>query len=224
MKILIIEDDARTLEFLTRGLKECSHAVQAERDGRDGLLLATTQDFDAAIIDVGLPSIDGLGIVRAMRDQGRSTPVLILTARNAVEDRVRGLDAGADDYLSKPFAMAELLARVRALLRRREAVPATQLRVGDLEIDLLARTVRRGSRGIELQPREFALLEFLARHAGRVVTKTMILEHVWEYDFDPKTNVVESRMSHLRQKIDLPPEPALIHTVRGVGYVIRSDT
>ncbi|MCE9616148.1 MAG: response regulator transcription factor [Lentisphaerae bacterium] len=221
MNILLVEDDERTRAFVERALREEGHVVQTAHDGRAGDALARTQPFDVIILDVGLPHVDGLAIVRAIRAAKLATPVLMLTAHDSVADRVAGLETGADDYLTKPFALEELLARVRALLRRHQTIAPTQLDVADLHIDLLARTVRRGPRHIDLQPREFALLEYLARNAGRVLSKTMLLEHVWDYAFDPKTNVVESRVSHLRDKIDEPGDPPLIHTIRGVGYVLR---
>jgi two-component system, OmpR family, response regulator len=226
MKILLVEDDARTAAFIVKGLKQEGFAVQHVADGADGRALALHEDYDAAIIDIMLPSVDGLRIVADMRSAGKTTPVIILSAKRSVDDRVEGLRKGGDDYLTKPFAFTELVARLRALMRRAQTPGAepTRFTVGDLCLDLLSRSVRRGQRGIDLQPREFTLLEYLMRNAGRVVSKTMIVEHVWDYDFDPQTNVVESRISRLRGKIDAQGEAPLIHTVRGVGYVLRQES
>lgn len=222
MRILIVEDDRHTREFIERGLRECAYAVDAVANGRDGLFLATTESFDLLIIDRMLPQVDGLTIVRTLRASRIPTPVLILSALGEVDDRVDGLRAGSDDYLTKPFALSELLARVEALLRRPSGNSGgpqeTQLRVADLELDRLKRSVRRGERRIELQPKEFQLLEYLMRHVDQVVTRTMLLEGVWEYHFDPKTNVIDVHVSNLRAKVDRGSDQALIHTVRGVGY------
>lgn len=220
MKILLIEDDEETAAYITRGLREHGHVIDHASNGRDGLFLASAGEHDVLIVDRMLPAMDGLGLVRTLRGAGVRTPVLFLTALGGVGDRVRGLDAGGDDYLAKPFAFAELLARVNALARRPPLVEVqTVLRVADLEIDLLKRSVRRGGARIELQPREFQLLEHLMRHAGRVVTRTMLLESVWDFHFDPKTNIVETHISRLRGKLGAPE---LIHTVRGAGYVMRA--
>lgn len=220
MKILLIEDDEETAAYITRGLREHGHVIDHAANGRDGLFLASAGEHDVLIVDRMLPAMDGLGLVRTLRGAGVRTPVLFLTALGGVGDRVRGLDAGGDDYLAKPFAFAELLARVNALARRPPLVEVqTVLRVADLEIDLLKRSVRRGGARIELQPREFQLLEHLMRHAGRVVTRTMLLESVWDFHFDPKTNIVETHISRLRGKLGAPE---LIHTVRGAGYVMRA--
>jgi two-component system OmpR family response regulator len=222
MHALIIEDDQAIAQFIARGLREAGFAVDVAADGDEGLQAALMQEPDVAIVDVMLPGRDGLSVIEELRKHGRSTPVLILSARRSVDDRVRGLQAGGDDYLTKPFAFAELLARVQALVRRASRTPeATTLTVGDLTMDLLSRRVSRAGQAIDLRPREFSLLEYLMRNAGRVVSKTMILSHVWEYNFDPQTNIVDVLVSRLRDKIDRPFETKLLQTVRGVGYVIR---
>ncbi len=222
MHALIIEDDAAIAEFIARGLREAGWAADIALNGNDGLDAALTQSPDVAIVDVMLPGRDGLALIDELRRQGRTTPVLILSARRSVDDRVRGLQAGGDDYLTKPFAFAELLARVQALVRRASRTPeATSLTVADLTMDLLSRRVTRAGQAIDLRPREFALLEYLLRNAGKVVSKTMILSHVWEYNFDPQTNIVDVLVSRLRDKVDKPFERKLLQTVRGVGYVIR---
>ena len=222
MHALIIEDDKAIADFIARGLRESGFAVDVAANGDDGLEAALTGQPDVAIVDLMLPGRDGLSLIDELRKQGRSTPVLILSARRSVDDRVRGLQAGGDDYLTKPFAFAELLARVQALVRRATRTPeATTLTVGDLTLDLLSRKVTRSGQSIDLRPREFALLEYLLRNAGTVVSKTMILSHVWEYNFDPQTNIVDVLVSRLRDKIDRPFEVKLLQTVRGVGYVIR---
>ena len=218
--ILLVEDDAETAEYIGDGLRELGHQVTHAVDGRDGLYLAMGSAApDILVVDRMLPGLDGLSLVKALRSAGSQAPVLVLTALGGVDDRVLGLTAGGDDYLVKPFSFAELCARVEALGRRpRGLAPATRLRVHDLEIDLLTRVVRRGGQAVDLQPREFRLLECLARHAGRVVTRTMLLEQVWDLHFDPQTNVVDSHISRLRAKIDRDHERPLIHTVRGAGY------
>ncbi len=222
MKILLVEDDAETADYVVQGLAEAGHAVAVAATGRDGLLRASGADWDLLIVDRMLPGLDGLGLVRTLRAAAIATPVLFLTTMGGVGDRVEGLRAGGDDYLVKPFAFAELAARVEALGRRPRVIAETAtLRVGDLELDLLARGVRRGNRPIDLQPREFRLLEYLMRHAGQVVTRTMLLENVWEFHFDPRTNVVEGHISRLRGKLNAGDAPELIHTVRGAGYCIR---
>ncbi len=222
MKVLLIEDDALTAGFIRKGLEQAGFTVEHVADGRAGLFRAVTEPFDAAVVDIMLPKMDGLSLVRRMRQKKVTTPVLFLSAKRSVDDRVTGLEAGGDDYLVKPFAFTELLARVQALIRRAAGVAdPTLLVVGDLELDVVHRKVRRGGEVIELQPREFALLEFLMRHAGRPVSKTMIIEHVWEYNFDPGTNVVEARICRLRDKIDRPFPKKLLHTIRGIGYVIE---
>lgn len=222
MRALIIEDDRAIADFVARGLREAGFAVDVAADGENGLALALSQPPDVAVIDLMLPQRDGLSVIDELRRRGRSTPVLILSARRSVDDRVRGLQAGGDDYLTKPFAFTELLARVQALVRRSTRAPEpTTLTVGDLSLDLLSRKVTRGAASIDLRLREFSLLEYLMRNAGRVVSKTMILSHVWDYTFDPQTNIVDVLVSRLRDKIDRPFEKKLIQTVRGVGYVIR---
>ena len=222
MKALVVEDDASIAEFVARGLREAGFAVDTAGDGDEGLTAALGSAYDVAIVDVMLPRRDGLSLIEELRRRSISTPVLILSAKRTVDDRVRGLQTGGDDYLTKPFAFAELLARVQALVRRADRVPeATTLTVEDLVLDLLSRRVTRGGTTLDLRPREFALLEFLMRHAGHVVSKTMILSHVWDYSFDPQTNVVDVLVSRLREKIDRPFERKLLQTVRGVGYVLR---
>ncbi len=225
MKILLIEDDQETSAYVARGLREHGHVVDLAATGRDGLFLATDGGHDVLIVDRMLPGLDGVSLVRGLREIGLKAPVLFLTALGGVGDRVRGLEAGADDYLVKPFAFAELLARVNALARR---LPLNEMpslvRIGDLEMDLLKRTVARGGKPIELQPREFQLLEFLARNADRVVTRTMLLEAVWDFHFDPKTNIVETHMSRLRGKLAQHGGTELIHTVRGAGYALRAPS
>jgi two-component system OmpR family response regulator len=224
MRILLVEDDADTAEYVARGLAEAGHLVDRAADGREGLILASGGGYDALVVDRMLPKLDGLGLVRALRAAGVKTPALFLTARAGVGDRVEGLEAGADDYLVKPFAFAELAARLNALARRPplQGGEPTVLRVGDLEMDLLRRTVARAGKRIELQPREFRLLEYLMRRPGQVVTRTMLLEGVWDFHFDPKTSVVETHISRLRAKVDRDFGPELIHTVRGAGYAIRA--
>jgi two-component system, OmpR family, response regulator len=223
MKILLIEDDAETAAYVSKGLREQGHTVDHAADGRDGLFLAAGEPFDVMIIDRMLPGLDGLAIVKTLRGAGVNVPILFLTTMSGIADRVQGLDAGGDDYLVKPFALTELLARVNALARRPPPTAVeTRLRVADLEMDLLKRVVTRAGRPIELQPQEFKLLEFLMRNAGRVVTRTMLLENVWEFHFDPKTTVVETHISRLRAKIDRGYDRELIHTVRGAGYSLRA--
>ena len=224
MKVLVIEDDADTASYVTRGLHEHGHLADHAPDGRDGLLMAGGGGYDVLVVDRMLPGIDGLGLVRTLRGAGVKAPVLFLTALQGVGDRVQGLEAGGDDYLVKPFAFAELLARLNALARRPPLsdVPTT-LAVADLELDLLRRTAIRGGERVEMQPREFRLLEFLLRHAGRVVTRTMLLEGVWDFHFDPRTNIVETHISRLRGKLSRGgQDPELIHTIRGSGYVLRA--
>lgn len=222
MKLLIVEDDKEAAAYLKRALSEAGHTVDAAATGREGLMLAAGEPYDVIVLDRMLPQIDGLAILRTIRASGVKTPVLLLTALGGIDDRVEGLEAGGDDYLVKPFAFAELLARVNALARRPPTQDQpTELSVADLRLDLLKRTVSRSGERIELQPREFQLLEYLMRHAGRVVTRTMLLESVWDFHFDPKTNIVETHMSRLRGKLDRGHGPELIHTVRGAGYVLR---
>jgi len=222
VKILLIEDDSQTADYIAKGLREHGHVVDRTDNGRDGLYMATGEPYDVMIVDRNLPKMDGLSLVKAARTSGTKTPVLFLTTMGGVDDRVAGLEAGADDYLVKPFAFAELLARVGALARRPPLMAATALSVGDLEVDLLSRTVVRGGKRIELLAQEFKILEYLMRHAGEIVTRTMLLEKVWDFHFDPKTNIVETHISRLRSKIDKGFEKPLLHTVRGAGYVIRS--
>lgn len=224
MRILVVEDDKKIASFVARGLKEAGFAVDQAANGEDGLRLALAHPYDTAVMDLMLPKLDGLSLIEELRKKKVLTPVLILSARRSVDDRVKGLQAGGDDYLTKPFSFVELLARVQALIRRasRETEP-TRLVTGDLAIDLLAREVTRAGSRIDLQPREFALLEYLMRNAGRVVSKTMILEHVWGYDFDPLTNVVDVLVSRLRNKVDRQFEKKLIQTHRGVGYALKTS-
>ena len=223
MKILVIEDDPETAEYIRRGLGEHGHVVDVAATGKDGLLLAAGERYDVMVVDRMLPGLDGLAIVRTIRASGVKTPVLFLSTLGGIDDRVTGLDAGGDDYLVKPFAFSELNARINALARRPAlAAGDTVLRVADLEIDLIRRTVTRQGRRIEVQPREFKLLEYLMRHAGRVVTRTMLLEQVWDFHFDPQTNVVETHISRLRAKVDKGFGAELIHTVRGAGYCLRA--
>src|SRR6201994_589243 len=222
MKLLIVEDDREAAAYLRKALSEAGHSVDHAAEGREGLFLAAGETYDVIVLDRMLPQLDGLAILRTVRASGVKTPVLLLTALGGIDDRVEGLEAGGDDYLVKPFAFAELLARVNALARRPPTQEMrTELGVADLRLDLLKRTVTRGGRRIELQPREFQILEYLLRHAGRVVTRTMLLESVWDFHFDPKTNIVETHMSRLRGKVDRGHGPELIHTVRGAGYCLR---
>lgn len=222
MRILLVEDDVKIAYFIIKGLRSAGYAVDHAPDGEEGLHLALTQPYDTAIIDIMLPKRDGLSLIEEMRARKVNTPVLILSARGSVDDRVKGLETGGDDYLTKPFAFSELLARVQALIRRAGGISdPTRLSQGDLSVNLLTREATRGGRNIVLQPLEFSLLEYLMRNAGRIVSKTMIMEHVWDYNFDPQTNVVEARISRLRDKIDRGFEKKLIHTVRGVGYVLK---
>ena len=221
MRILVIEDDKDVASFIRNGLTQAGCNVDHAANGKDGLFLATTEKYDALVVDRMLPGVDGLTVIRTLRASANSTPVLILSALGEVDDRVKGLKAGGDDYLVKPFAFSELLARLEALARRAKSgsdnAPTT-LRAGDLEMDLLRREVRRADKPIDLQPREFQLLEFLLRHAGQVVTRTMLLEGVWDYHFDPQTNVIDVHISRLRAKIDKGFDRPLLHTVRGAGY------
>jgi len=223
MKLLVVEDDRETASYLVKGLGESGYTVDRAGDGREGLFLASSGGYDAIVLDRMLPEIDGLAVMGALRAAAIRTPALILSALGSVDDRVKGLRAGGDDYLVKPFAFSELLARIEALLRRGSAAAAaTTLRVADLELDLLTRTVKRSGKAIDVLPREFRLLEYLMRNSGHVVTRTMLLEHVWDYHFDPQTNVVDVHVSRLRQKIDKNFERPLLHTVRGAGYCLRA--
>ncbi len=222
MRILLVEDDLKIASFIIKGLKAAGYAVDHAPDGERGLHMALTEPYDTAIIDLMLPKLDGLSLIEKMRKEKILTPVIILSAKGSVDDRVKGLQTGSDDYITKPFAFSELLARIQALIRRASGISEpTRLTVGDLSMNLLTREVTRGNRKIELQPIEFSLLEYLMRNAGRVVSKTMIMEHVWNYNFDPQTNVVEARISRLRDKIDRNFDRKLIHTIRGVGYVLK---
>lgn len=223
MRILVIEDDDETADYLVRGLREAGHVIDHAASGRDGLFLATAEQYDAMIIDRLLPQVDGLTIISTIRASGISAPVIMLSALGEVDDRIRGLRAGGDDYLVKPFSFSELLARLDAVTRRGVGKSAqTELRVADLEMDLLARAVQRGGQPVDLKPQEFRLLEFLMRNAGKVVTRTMVLESVWDYHFDPQTNVIDVHISRLRAKIDEGHPYPLIHTVRGAGYCLRA--
>jgi two-component system OmpR family response regulator len=222
MRVLVIEDEPETRSFIARGLKEAGHVVEEAAEGREGLFLALEGRYDVMIVDRMLPGVDGLSIVESARNSGGRAPILVLSALGEVDDRVEGLRRGGDDYLVKPFAFSELLARLEALARRGDSEKGeTRLRVGGLEMDLLARNVERDGRRVDLQPREFQLLEYLMRHAGQVVTRTMLLEKVWGYHFDPQTNVIDVHISRLRGKIDRDFDAPLVHTVRGAGYVIR---
>jgi two-component system OmpR family response regulator len=222
MRVLLVEDDSKTAAFISRGLKEAGFAVDHATDGEIGLQLAETEPYDAAIIDLMLPKMDGLTLIETLRQQKINTPVLILSAKRSVDDRVKGLQTGSDDYVIKPFAFSELLARVQGLVRRSSGVSEpTSLTIGELSMNLLTRAVSREGKEIDLQPREFALLAYLMRSQGRVVSKTMIMEHVWNYNFDPQTNVVEARICRLRDKIDKGFGTKLIHTIRGAGYVLK---
>ncbi|WP_416464664.1 response regulator transcription factor [Sphingomonas sp. VDB2] len=224
MRILIIEDDSETRDFVARGLREIGHAVSVAADGRDGLFQATDGGFDAVVVDRMLPGLDGLSLVKMLRAAGNSSPILMLTAIGRIADRVEGLEAGADDYLVKPFAFSELVARVNALGRRpAPQMETAKLAVGDIEIDLHRRTVHRAGRKVALQPREFALLAELMRNRHRVMTRTMLLERVWDFDFEPKTNIVETHLSRLRSKLNAGFDIDAIETVRGAGYMIRSE-
>ena len=224
MRILVVEDDGKIASFIGMGLRQAGFAVDLAVNGEDGLAMALNEPYDAAILDIMLPRLDGLALLDELRRQQINTPVLILSAKRSVEDRVRGLQAGGDDYLTKPFAFSELLARAQALIRRTSSTPeATTLKVVDLSLDKLRREVWRGVVKIDLQPREFALLEYLMHNQGRVVSKAMILEHVWDYSFDPQTNVVDVLICRLRNKIDREFDHRLIRTIRGVGYVLKGD-
>lgn len=224
MNVLVIEDDKETADYIRRGLTEAGHSVDWTGDGRDGLLMASVKQYDVLVVDRMLPSLDGLSLVKTLRGAGSEAPVLFLTTLGGVDDRVEGLNAGGDDYLVKPFAFSELMARINALGRRPPlAAEETVLRVGDLNVDLIARSVTRSGQSIDLQPREFKLLEILLRNKGRVVTRTMLLEQVWDFHFDPKTSVVETLISRLRTKLDKPFSKELLQTVRGVGYIINDQ-
>jgi two-component system, OmpR family, response regulator len=222
MRVLLIEDDSVISTFIVKGLREAGFTTDHAADGESGLSLALNAPYDVAIVDLMLPKLDGLSLIAELRREKPAIPILILSAKRSVDDRVKGLETGSDDYLTKPFAFSELVARLQALIRRATGAPSPpRLQVFDLEMDLLARDVTRGGQRIDLQPKEFALLEYLMRNEGRVVSKTMIMEHVWDLNFDPQTNIVEVRISKLRDKIDKEYEVKLIHTIRGAGYVLR---
>jgi two-component system OmpR family response regulator len=222
LRILIVEDDEQIASFIIKGLKQAGFAVDHATDGEEGLRLALTKAYDAAIVDIMLPKLDGLSLIERLRHQKVNTPVIILSAKRSVDDRVRGLQKGGDDYLTKPFSFSELLARLQALIRRAGSIiEPSRLTVGDISMNLLSREVVRGGKRIDLQSREFALLEYFMRNAGRVVSKTMIMEHIWSYDFDPQTNIVDVLVCRLRNKVDKDFEKSLIHTIRGVGYVFK---
>ncbi|MDX1762959.1 MAG: response regulator transcription factor [bacterium] len=225
MKLLLIEDDLKIAAFIMKGMKEAGYTIHHATNGKRGLHMALSLPYDTAIIDIMLPELDGLTVIEELRRRKINVPVIILSAKRSVDDRVKGFQTGSDDYLTKPFAFSELLARVQALIRRASGMPEpTTLNVCDLSIDLLTREVLRDGEIIDLQPREFALLEYLMRNQGRVVSKTMIMEHVWDYNFDPQTNVVEARICRLREKVDKNFDKKLIHTIRGVGYVLKEHT
>jgi DNA-binding response OmpR family regulator len=222
MRILLVEDDLRTAQIIKKMLRQSGYTVEHSTDGKEGLALATGESYDAAILDVMLPGMDGIQLIERIRDRGIRLPVIFLSALGSVDDRIKGLRSGGDDYMTKPFALSELLARIQALMRRANSIaePMT-ITVGDLTMDLLSRKVTRSGREIPLQHLEFSLLEYLMRNAGRVVSKTMIMEHVWDYNFDPQTNVVEARICHLRDKVDRAFTRKLIHTIRGAGYILE---
>jgi two-component system OmpR family response regulator len=222
MRILLVEDDLKIASFIVKGLRATGYVIDHATDGEEGLHLALTEPYDTAIIDIMLPKLDGLSLIEKMRKEKIRTPVIILSAKGSIDDRVKGLQTGGDDYITKPFAFSELVARVQALIRRASGLSEpTRLTVGDLSLNLLSREVTRGGKKIDLQPIEFSLLEYLMRSAGRVVSKTMIMEHVWDYNFDPQTNVVEARICRLRDKIDRDFNKKMIYTVRGVGYGLK---
>jgi len=225
VKVLLVEDNERVSRFVVKGLREAGHTIDHVENGRDGLFYAASESYDAIIMDRMLPGqIDGLGIIETLRQQGNRTPILVLSALSSVDERIKGLRAGGDDYLTKPFAFGELLARLDALIRRTQVeADTTQLAVGDLNMDLRSRKVTRGARSVVLQPREFQLLEYLMRHVGQVVTRTMLLENVWDYHFDPQTNIVDVHISNLRQKIEIQGEKPLVKTVRGAGYMMTAE-
>ena len=223
MRVLVIEDESGVAGFLKKGLGEASYAVDQADNGIDGLHKAVSETYDAIVLDLMLPGMDGFSVLREVRSREIGTPVICLTARDGVDDRIKGLDLGADDYLAKPFSFSELLARLRALLRRGRDLHPNPITVADLQVDVLARSVHRGDRRIDLSPTEFALLEYLARHAGQVLSRTMILEHVWDMNQDPMTNVIDVHINRLRKKVDQCFDRPLIRTIRGVGYVLRCD-
>ena len=221
MRLLIIEDEAKISGFIKRGLKEEGYSVDVAADGEDGYFLATTQDYDLIVLDIMLPKLDGLSLCRRLRDEKKTVPILMLTVKDSVKDKVAGLNAGADDYLTKPFAFEEFLARCRALLRKRESSAETKLEAADIVLDLLRHKVTRAGEEISLTPREYSLLEYLLRCRGTVVTRTMISEHVWDINFDPFTNIIDVYVNYLRKKIDTGRAQPLIHTIRGRGYILK---
>ncbi len=221
MRILLIEDEKKVARFISKGLIEESYAVDVAYDGEEGLFLAEVNDYDLIILDIMLPRKDGFEVLKTLRNKGFITPVIMLTARDELESKIQGLDLGADDYMTKPFAFSELMARIRAIMRRKQEKADNRLQLGDLVIDAVTRTVTRGNKPVELTNKEYALLEYFIRNPGRVLSRTMIAEHVWDYQFDPMTNVIDVYVNYLRQKIDKGFEKKLIHTIRGVGYVIR---
>ncbi len=223
MRLLVIEDEPGVAGFLKKGLREASYAVDLADNGIDGLHKAVTETYDTIVLDLMVPGKDGFAVLREVRSRGIRTPVICLTARDTVDDRIKGLDLGADDYLAKPFSFSELLARSRALLRRGHDLQANPIAVADLSVDVVTRRVHRGTRRIDLSPNEYALLEYLARNVGQVLSRTMILEHVWDMNQDPMTNVIDVHINRLRKKVDSGFDPPLIHTIRGVGYVLRHD-
>jgi two-component system, OmpR family, response regulator len=224
MRILLVEDDKAIASFISKGLREAGFATDHAEDGVDGLHLALNEPYDAAIIDIMLPGLDGLSLIEELRKKKVNTPIIVLSAKRSVDDRIKGLQMGGDDYLTKPFSFSELLARVQALIRRSSSISEpTGLEAGDLSMDIAARRVTRGGKQIDLQPREFSLLEYFMRNKGRVLSKTMILEHVWDYNFDPQTNVVDVLVCRLRNKVDKEFEKKMIQTIRGVGYVLKDD-
>ena len=224
MRLLLVEDDLQIASFIMKGLKQAGFVIDHAIDGEDGLHMALYEPYDVAIIDIMLPKLDGLSLIEELRRKKVDTPVIILSAKRSIDDRVKGLQAGSDDYLTKPFSFSELLARVQALIRRAtRATEPTRLSVGDLSMELLTRKIIRAGKKIDLQPREFSLLEYLMRNAGRVVSKTMILEHIWDYNFDPQTDVVDVLVCRLRSKVDRDFDEKMIHTIRGVGYVLETS-
>jgi two-component system OmpR family response regulator len=221
MRILVVEDDVKIASFIVKGLKQAGYAADHVTDGQSGLQNALSVDYDALIVDIMLPGLDGFQLIRRLREQNIFTPCLVLSAKSSVDDKLKGFQAGTDDYLTKPFSFSELLARIQALLRRSSQQQASALTLGDLSMDLFTRRVMRGGKTIEMQPREYSLLEYLMRNSGNVVSKTMIMEHVWDYHFDPETNVVDVLVHRLRNKIDKGFEKKMLHTIRGVGYVLK---
>ncbi|MBI2794170.1 MAG: response regulator transcription factor [Ignavibacteria bacterium] len=223
MRILVVEDERKVASFIKRGLEEERYIVETASDGEEGLRLAMENEFDALVLDVMLPKLDGYSIVKALREEGRSTPILMLTARGTMEDRVQGLDLGADDYLAKPFHFEELAARLRSILRRSSTDKTTRLQVGDLELDLVTHFAYREGKEIELTTKEYALLEYLLRNRGRILSRSMIMQHVWKHNFDPESNIIDVYIKRLRQKIERPDQPQIILSIRGVGYRVKEE-